>query len=54
MSGISEEEGKWTQCKAWLQYPKAVEFFVVILVTAVSFLQYNMLESYVDEKYRIL
>jgi hypothetical protein len=54
MSAVSEEEGKWTQTKVWLQYPKAVDSFVKILVAAVSFVQCKLLQSYVDEKYSIL
>lgn len=35
MSSILEEEGRWTQCKPWLQYPKGVEC-LVIFIAAVS------------------
>lgn len=35
MSSISEEEGRWTQCKAWLQYPKGVECLVIFILQLV-------------------
>lgn len=33
MSSISEEEGRCTQCKAWLQYPMGVECLVIFIAT---------------------